>query len=116
MTPSLPRPETQPPAHHGRRALRLLIIWVVLLVIDVAIHEIEPWLRAHHVSTGFLSFLAFCATFVCVAIVLYAIAVAARWMLRRLFWRVGRRLFLSYFMIGVFPFFLFAILLLTILY
>src|SRR5439155_1551986 len=34
--------------------------------------------------------------------------------LRKLFWRVGRRLFLSYVLIGVLPFFLFAILLLAI--
>src|SRR6266446_5964180 len=37
-----------------------------------------------------------------------------RWLMTALFWRVGRRLFLSYTLIGMLPFFLFAILLLTI--
>src|SRR4029077_14975046 len=54
------------------------------------------------------------AALVCIALTLYAFAVAVRWTLRKLFWRVGRRLFLSYVLIGVLPFFLFAILLLTI--
>ncbi|HEX3579191.1 MAG TPA: SpoIIE family protein phosphatase, partial [Thermoanaerobaculia bacterium] len=49
-----------------------------------------------------------------IALTLYGFAVFVRWMLRKLFWRVGRRLFLSYVLIGMLPFFLFAILLLTI--
>ncbi len=47
---------------------------------------------------------------------LYGIALMTRWLLLHLFWRVGRRLFLSYVMIGVLPFFLFGVLLLAIAY
>ncbi len=66
------------------------------------------------VSTALFTFLSFMAALVCIAVTMYAFAVFIRWMLRKLFWRVGRRLFLSYVMIGVLPFFLFAILLLAI--
>src|SRR5207249_9182779 len=51
---------------------------------------------------------------VLIALTLYGFTVGVRWALRRLFWRVGRRLFLSYVLIGMLPFFLFAILLLSI--
>src|SRR5207302_3602983 len=63
---------------------------------------------------GIFSFITFLASLLLIALTLYGFAVFVRWMLRKLFWRVGRRLFLSYLLIGMMPFFLFAILLLTI--
>src|SRR5881227_2784757 len=104
----------QPPP--SRRGGKLFVIWLLSFAIIVVNHFISNVLDRFHISGGFLSFINFVAALVCVAITLYAFAVVIRWMLRRLFWRVGRRLFLSYVMIGVLPFFLFAILLLTIAY
>src|ERR1051326_4010172 len=102
----------QPPP--TRRGGKLLIVWLISFAVIVVNHFISNLLDRFHVSGGFLSFINFVAALVCVAITLYAFAVVVRWMLRRLFWRVGRRLFLSYVMIGVLPFFLFAALPLTI--
>ena len=102
----------QPPSR--RRGGRLFMVWLVSIAIIVIAHLISGVLKRFHISTGVLTFVVFIAVLICVAVTLYAFAVFVRWMLRRLFWRVGRRLFLSYVMIGVLPFFLFGILLLTI--
>jgi HAMP domain-containing protein len=58
--------------------------------------------------------MAFFAWLIFIAISLYWIAVAVRWTLQKLFWRVGRRLLLSYVMIGLLPFILMTILLLAV--
>lgn len=113
--PSLPLQPT-PPGQHGRRALRLFIIWAASLALAYGMDQLQQVLRDHGRSSGAVSIVAFLSAFVCIAVTLYGFALIARWLLRKLFWRVGRRLFLSYFMIGVFPFFLFAILLIAILY
>jgi serine phosphatase RsbU (regulator of sigma subunit) len=65
-------------------------------------------------SHAFLGFVTFCSALVFIALTIYWFAVAVRWMLRKLFWRVGRRLFLSYVLIGVLPFILMSILLLAV--
>jgi serine phosphatase RsbU (regulator of sigma subunit) len=106
-TPESPRP---------RRGGRLFVVWLIALIIIVADQQLSPILRHAGVPTGIFGFFSFLAALVCIAITLYAFAVAVRWTLRKLFWRVGRRLFLSYVLIGLLPFFLFAILLLTIAY
>src|SRR5438105_2691612 len=103
---------TQPPPR--RRGGKLFLVWVIAIVIIIIDEQISKALHRFHISTGLVTFVTFIAALVCIAVTLYAFAVVIRWMLRRLFWRVGRRLFLSYVMIGVLPFFLFAILLLTI--
>ena len=102
----------QPPP--PRRGGKLFVVWVIGIVVIVVDEQISKVLERFHVSTGAVTFVTFVAALICIAVTLYAFAVVVRWMLRRLFWRVGRRLFLSYVMIGVLPFFLFAILLLTI--
>ncbi len=63
---------------------------------------------------GLLKFTVFLAWLVLIAISLYWIAAAIRWTMRKLFWRVGRRLFLSYVLIGLLPFILMTILIVAV--
>src|SRR5947207_7971909 len=111
--PMLPL-QTPTEAPHPRRAGKLFAVWAIAIAIIVVDEQISKVLHRFKISSGLFTFVNFVAALICIAVTLYAFAVVIRWMLRRLFWRVGRRLFLSYVMIGVLPFFLFAILLLTI--
>ena len=106
--------QTPPEPPPTRRAGKLFAVWIISIAVIVVDEQIGKLLGRFNVSSGFFTFVSFMAALVCIAVTMYAFAVVVRWMLRRLFWRVGRRLFLSYVMIGVLPFFLFAILLLTI--
>jgi serine phosphatase RsbU (regulator of sigma subunit) len=106
------RPIEQAP--RSRRAGRLFTIWLIALFVIIGDHYLAKLVRAAGGSTAFLGFLTFLAALVLIAVTMFGCALIARWLLRRLFWRVGRRLFLSYVLIGLFPFFLFAILLLAI--
>lgn len=90
---------------------KLLIAWGGALGVIILLGWVETALSAMGRSSGLIGFINFLAILVVVAITLYWIAVAVRFILRKLFWRVGRRLALSYFLIGLLPFFLFAILL-----
>src|SRR4051794_32056853 len=110
MLPAQQKPE--PP--RKRRGTRLFAIWAVALAVIVFDTVMARALKPLHFPVGIFSFTTFLASLLLVALTLYGFAVFVRWMLRKLFWRVGRRLFLSYILIGVLPFFLFAILLLTI--
>src|SRR5882724_10865720 len=114
MTPPILQPE--PPPRSSGRAARLWIIWISALAIAIGAYEIKPLVRRVGLSTGFLDLICFCAILLFIAMTLYGVALLTRWLLRHLFWRVGRRLFLSYVMIGVLPFFLFGVLFLAIAY
>ena len=104
---------TEPP--RTRRGARLFAVWAVALAVIIVDEVVTRVLRPLHVpGLGLFSFTTFLASLLLIALTLYGFAVFVRWTLRKLFWRVGRRLFLSYVLIGVLPFFLFAILLLTI--
>jgi len=99
----------------NRRGTRLFVLWLAALGIIVLDEGLTRLLRPMHVSgLGIFTFTTFLACLLLIALTLYGFAVFVRWTLRKLFWRVGRRLFLSYVLIGVLPFFLFAILLLVI--
>jgi len=100
-----------PPAPPRRRRSTLLVIWAVSLAEVLAYLELAPQLQRAKISTGLLGFITFFAALLCIALTLYWIAVSIRWLLRKLFWRVGRRLFLSYVLIGLLPFVLMTILL-----
>jgi serine phosphatase RsbU (regulator of sigma subunit) len=91
----------------------LWLIWLGALVAIIVTHAVGDRLREIGVPGVLLVLVIFVSALVFSALCMYGFAVAVRWTLRKLFWRVGRRLFLSYVMLGVFPFFLFAILLLT---
>jgi serine phosphatase RsbU (regulator of sigma subunit) len=112
MLPVQQRPE--PPK--SRRGTALFLLWlgaIAVIAADEAITRLI--LRPLSLPGGALfRFITFLACLLLIALTLYAFAVFVRWTLRKLFWRVGRRLFLSYVLIGVLPFFLFGILLLTI--
>lgn len=110
MLPVQSNPEPPP----TRRAGKLFAVWIIAIAVIVVDAQISNLLEKFKISTGIFTFISFMAALIFIAVTMYAFAVVVRWMLRRLFWRVGRRLFLSYVMIGVLPFFLFGILLLTI--
>jgi len=103
----------EPPPKRGRAGL-LWLIWLGALIVLVLANALGDTLRDFGFPSLILVLVTFFAALVFTALCMYGFGVAVRWTLRKLFWRVGRRLFLSYVMLGVFPFFLFAILLLTI--
>ena len=107
---------TPPPVAARRRAPILLIIWLIGIVAIFLLDQLENALVRLRLGTGPLGFVSFIAWFIVIALTLYGLAVGIRWLLRKLFWTVGRRLALSYFMIGLMPFVVFAILLGFILY
>jgi serine phosphatase RsbU (regulator of sigma subunit) len=113
MLPLRPEPEPKRPSRGGT----LFFMWLVSVVVIIFDQTGGALLhRVAGIPRPIFAITTFFAALVCIALTLYAFAVAVRWTLRKLFWRVGRRLFLSYVMVGVLPFFLFAILLLTIAY
>jgi serine phosphatase RsbU (regulator of sigma subunit) len=106
-----------PPEPARRRGIPpTLLLWLIGIVAIIVFDQLDNILRRFHVHASFLAFFSFCSWLLVIALSLYGLAVAMRWTLRKVFWTVGRRLFLSYIMIGVLPFFLFAILLAAILY
>src|SRR5712692_3832949 len=111
MLPLRPTPEPTAPR---RRGGLIFTVWLIALVVIVGTEKLKPILRRASVSVGAFNFIEFLAWLILIALTLYGFAVAVRWLMTALFWRVGRRLFLSYMLIGMLPFFLFAILLLTI--
>src|SRR5256886_14436953 len=112
MLPPRPSLEPAPPSRGGR----LFAVWLTAVLVIIGMEWIKPPLRRMKVPTGAFTFVEFLAWLVVIALCLYGFAVLVRWLMRALFWRVGRRLFLSYLMIGMLPFALFAVLLLTMAY
>ncbi|HUP48761.1 MAG TPA: SpoIIE family protein phosphatase, partial [Thermoanaerobaculia bacterium] len=104
----MPEPPRQPAGQ------RTFVVWVIALGVIVAYSRVGPALQRFHLDTTLFTFLSFLAWLIVIAITLYWITIAIRWTMRKLFWRVGRRLFLSYVMIGALPFFLVAVLLLVV--
>src|SRR5216683_7688858 len=110
MLPLRPTPEPQRRSRGGP----LFVIWLIALGAIVFNQTAGRYLREVGVPGAMFALTTFFAALVCIALTLYGLAVLVRWLLRKLFWRVGRRLFLSYVLVGMLPFFLFGILLLTI--
>jgi serine phosphatase RsbU (regulator of sigma subunit) len=90
---------------------RLVLIWLSSFATIVLANWIESLLDGLQLRFPPLAWLSFFAWVAFIALTLWLITVAFRFVLRKLFWRVGRRLALSYFLIGVLPFIFFAILL-----
>lgn len=103
-------------APRKRRIPTLFVIWLAGIVAIFAIDWLGKLLDRVQLRVPGLGFFSFLAWFLVIGLTLYGIALAIRFLLRKLFWRVGRRLFLSYILIGMLPFFLFAVLLTAILY
>jgi serine phosphatase RsbU (regulator of sigma subunit) len=90
----------------------LLVIWIAALGVAVGSDYLDG-LFARGAVTPF-DFVTFWSRVIFITLTIFFIAVGFRWMLRALFWRVGRRLALSYFLIGVLPFLFFAVLIVVV--
>lgn len=109
-------PMNDVPEPKRRRLSPAFVIWLIAVGAIIAFRFLDALLDRANVPFNPLDFFSFLAWLVAIGLTLYGLALATRYVLRNLFWTVGRRLFLSYVMIGVLPFFLFAILLTAILY
>ena len=105
-------PVPQPPRRSTGRPT--FVIWAIALGVIVVYSQITPVLQRFNVPTTLFTILSFFAWLIVIAVSLYWITVAVRWTLQKLFWRVGRRLLLSYVLIGALPFILVTVLLLAV--
>lgn len=90
---------------------RALVAWMASIVAIVVFDQAGYYAGQLGVRIPGIGVLVFIGWVVVVALTLYLFAVGIRFILRRLFWRVGRRLALSYFLIGLLPFIFFAVML-----
>jgi serine phosphatase RsbU (regulator of sigma subunit) len=97
-----------------RRLSPVLLLWFISIAAIVVLEVVDKGLDRLGRTLAVLGVVEFFAWLLFVALTLYGCALIIRWVLRSLFWTVGRRLFLSYLLIGLLPFFLMTILLLTI--
>ncbi len=96
-----------------RSRKRVAVVWLVALATIIAADQIERILSNFHLRFPPLGVVSFVAWVALCALTLYLLTVAVRFVLRKLFWRVGRRLALSYFLLGALPFVFFAVLVLV---
>lgn len=99
-----------------RRISPIFVIWVTSVAAIIILDYLDRLLDRFDRFFWPINLLEFFAWLTVIALTMYGFALLSRWLLRKLFWTVGRRLFLSYVMLGVLPFFLFAVLLAAILY
>ena len=104
------------PETRRRRLSPALLLWFVGVAIIVFSEVADSALDRLGRGFALIGIVEFFAWLLVIALTLYGLAVFFRWLLRNLFWTVGRRLFLSYLLIGLLPFFLMTILLLTVSY
>ena len=103
-------------APKARRVSPVFVIWLTAIAAIIILDYADSLLDRFGRYFFPINLAAFVAWLIVIALTIYGFAIASRWLLRKLFWTVGRRLFLSYVMLGVLPFFLFAVLLTAILY
>jgi serine phosphatase RsbU (regulator of sigma subunit) len=104
------------PIPKRRRLSPAFLLWLAGVGVIVALKLLDTLLGRFDRSLGVLGVFSFFAWLLVIGLTLYGFAVFVRWILKQLFWTVGRRLFLSYLLIGVLPFFLMTVLLLTVIY
>ena len=104
------------PVQKRRRIAPAFLVWVAGIATIIVLEQLEQFLEGFDRGIGPLNVISFFSWLLVIGLTLYGLAVATRWILRQLFWSVGRRLFLSYLLVGVLPFFLMTILLLTVVY
>lgn len=102
------------PETRRRRLSPALLLWLVGVVAIVFLELADRMLDRLERTFALIGVVQFFAWLLVIGLTLYGLAIFVRWVLRNLFWTVGRRLFLSYLLIGLLPFFLMTILLLTI--
>ena len=104
------------PSPKRRRISPAFLVWLAGVAAIIVLRYMDRLLERFDRSLGVLGLFSFFAWLLVIGLTLYGFAVFTRWILRKLFWTVGRRLFLSYLLVGVLPFFLMTILLLTVVY
>ncbi len=104
------------PTPKRRRIAPAFLVWLAGVGVIVALTWLDRILERFDRDIGILGVFSFFAWLLVIGLTLYGFAVLVRWILGQLFWTVGRRLFLSYLLVGVMPFFLMTILLLTVVY
>lgn len=104
------------PSPNRRRVSPAFLVWLAGVGTIIVLEYVDRLLNAFDRDLGLLGVFSFFAWLLVIGLTLYGFAVFTRWVLRKLFWTVGRRLFLSYLLVGVLPFFLMAILLMTVVY
>ncbi len=104
------------PETRRRRVSPALLLWLVGIVTITFLEILERALDRIGRSLGVIGVIEFFAWLLVIGLTLYGLAIFVRWVLRNLFWTVGRRLFLSYLLIGLLPFFLMTILMITVAY
>lgn len=93
-----------------RSRTSILIVWLASIGVVLLDRVVDAALADSLWDLPLLDGLAAISLLLFIGITVIGLALAVRYVLRRLFWRVGRRLVLSYFLIGVLPFIFFAIL------
>lgn len=109
-------PMDEGPTPKRRRIAPAFLVWLAGVGVIVALEWLDRFLERFDRDIGVLGVFSFFAWLLVIGLTLYGFAVLVRWILGQLFWTVGRRLFLSYLLVGVMPFFLMTILLLTVVY
>jgi serine phosphatase RsbU (regulator of sigma subunit) len=104
------------PVQKRRRVSPAFLVWLAGIAIIILLEAFDRFLQHFDRDLGLLGIFSFFAWLLVIGLTLYGLAVATRWLLQQLFWTVGRRLFLSYLLVGVMPFVLMTILLMTIVY
>ncbi|HVT44745.1 MAG TPA: SpoIIE family protein phosphatase [Thermoanaerobaculia bacterium] len=89
-------------------------LWLAAFVLVVLLEQIDKVVTRLGGGLVIIDLAEVIARTALILLTLYWLAVAVRYILRKLFWRVGRRLALSYFLIGILPFLLFAVLVVAI--
>ncbi len=104
------------PTPKRRRISPAFLVWLAGVGTIIVLEWLDRILERFDRDLGVLGVFSFFAWLLVIGLTLYGFAVFIRWILHQLFWTVGRRLFLSYLLVGVLPFFLMTILLLTVVY
>ena len=104
------------PPQKRRRISPAFLVWLTGVAVIILIEALDRLLDTFDRDIGLLGIFAFFAWLLVIGLTLYGFAVMTRWILKQLFWTVGRRLFLSYLLVGVMPFVLMTILLMTVVY
>lgn len=89
---------------------RLLIAWALTIAAVIVLRELSSLLDRMGRSFAPVGILNFFAWLGLITLTTWIVGVFLSFLLRKLFWSVGRRLALSYLLIGLLPFILFAIL------
>ncbi len=105
-----------PPPPTRRRISPAFLVWLAGVGTIIVLEWLDRLLARFDRDLGLLGVFSFFAWLLVIGLTVYGFSVATRWILRKLFWTVGRRLFLSYLLVGVLPFILMTILLLTVVY